>query len=168
MKEVVSVLNMSNSDKNTIATYNNSKDLMWNAAFGVYSSANWFGNIAIVCGTGNNAGDGYALSIILKENKINCTLLLIEERFSEDGKYYFDKAKQLGIKHYLINDNTSEPVALLLLNEPSLYSSSEDVLVSSSTASNKNELLNPSVPVIDNACFCAVVAASKIPSQDFT
>lgn len=107
MKEVVSVLNMSNSDKNTIATYNNSKDLMWNAAFGVYSSANWFGNIAIVCGTGNNAGDGYALSIILKEHKINCTLLLIEERFSEDGKYYFDKAKQLGIKHYLINDNTS-------------------------------------------------------------
>ena len=60
MKEVVSVLNMSNSDKNTIATYNNSKDLMWNAAFGVYSSTNWFGNIAIVCGTGNNAGDGYA------------------------------------------------------------------------------------------------------------
>jgi len=27
------------------------------------------GNIAIVCGSGNNAGDGYVLSLLLKEKE---------------------------------------------------------------------------------------------------
>lgn len=107
MVKVVSTENMRLSDANTIKTKISSLDLMWNAAYGVFKSVRWGGNIAIVCGTGNNAGDGYALAIILKEHKINSTLLLIEDKYSEDGKYYFDKAKTLGIKSYIINKETS-------------------------------------------------------------
>ena len=40
-------------------------ELMHRAALGVYNAMDWKGNIAIVCGGGNNGGDGYALAEIL-------------------------------------------------------------------------------------------------------
>ena len=52
--------------------------------------------VAVVCGSGNNAGDGYALSCILAEGGIKSTLIRVSEKFSDDGKYYYDMAMSKG------------------------------------------------------------------------
>ena len=92
MIEATSVYNMRISDKNTIETKTSSRELMYRAGKGIFESVNWYGKILIACGTGNNAGDGYVAAELLKEKGLSVELLLLEERFSEDGQYYFDKA----------------------------------------------------------------------------
>ncbi len=97
MIEVVSCDLMRKSDENTIKTKTPSTELMWRAGLGIYNSAKWQGKIGIVCGSGNNAGDGYALALILKENGIDCDLILLSERLSTDGEYYFKKCLDVSI-----------------------------------------------------------------------
>ncbi len=103
MKEVLSVENMRKSDEYTIKNCVSSKELMYRAALGIYNSIplDRFSSpeILIVCGTGNNAGDGYALASILAKNGHRVSLLLIENRFSADGEYYFEACKQECIEY---------------------------------------------------------------------
>ncbi|MBO5338406.1 MAG: NAD(P)H-hydrate dehydratase [Clostridia bacterium] len=103
MKEILSVDNMRKSDEHTIKTFVSSKELMYSAALGIYNSIPFDSfsspKALIVCGTGNNAGDGYALASIMAKNGHRVSLLLIEDRFSEDGKYYFDKCLEQGVKY---------------------------------------------------------------------
>ncbi len=110
MKEVLSVDNMRKSDEYTIKNSTPSRELMYRAAMGIYNSIPFdkfsSPNILVVCGTGNNAGDGYALALILKENGHRVRLLLIENRFSEDGKFYFDKCVENGIEYALYNKSS--------------------------------------------------------------
>ena len=105
MKEVVSQENMRKSDEYTIKNHISSKELMHRAAYGIYKNLPLekfdSPSVLVVTGTGNNAGDGYALALILKENKISPSLVLIEERFSADGAYYFEKCKEAGINYSL-------------------------------------------------------------------
>ena len=92
MKQIVSVDLMRKSDFATIEGGISGRELMSRAAMGVYKSVNWYGRIGIVCGCGNNAGDGYALALILKENGIECDIILVNEnKFSPDGKYYYER-----------------------------------------------------------------------------
>lgn len=63
--QVVSVENMRKSDARTIAEHTPSAELMYRAAQGIFNSAKFVGRVAIVCGKGNNGGDGYALACIL-------------------------------------------------------------------------------------------------------
>lgn len=81
MEKVITVETMRKSDAYTIANYIDSKKLMYKAGVGVFNSYDYKGNIAIVCGSGNNAGDGYVLSLLLKEKNISSTLFLIKEKF---------------------------------------------------------------------------------------
>ena len=71
MEKVITVETMRKSDAYTIANYIDSKKLMYKAGVGVFNSYDYKGNIAIVCGSGNNAGDGYVLSLLLKEKNIS-------------------------------------------------------------------------------------------------
>ena len=96
-KSAISVQKMRESDAYTIANFIPSKELMYRAAKGIFDSAKWSGNVAIVCGSGNNAGDGYALSAILADHGIKSTLVRVSEKFSDDGKYYYDMAKSKGV-----------------------------------------------------------------------
>ncbi len=96
-KNAISVQKMRDSDAYTIANLVPSKELMYRAAMGIYRCAKWHGKIAIVCGSGNNAGDGYALSCILADNGIKSTLVRVSEKFSEDGRYYYDMAISKGV-----------------------------------------------------------------------
>ena len=92
MKEIVSVELMRKSDFAAIEGGVSGVKLMHRAAMGVYESVNWCGRVGIVCGGGNNGGDGYALALILKEQGIECSLIQINEnKLSTDGKYYFDR-----------------------------------------------------------------------------
>lgn len=97
MIKVLSVDNMRKSDAFTIANYIPSKELMFRAGKGVFESVNWKAPVAIVCGSGNNAGDGYVIAKLLKDSDIDCEIILLSEKFSEDGLYYYSICKEEGI-----------------------------------------------------------------------
>ena len=96
----VSVDQMRRSDAYTIEHFVSSKELMRRAAYGVYLAFDgWKGKrIGILCGGGNNGGDGYALAGILKAEGIDSTVLKVSDKLSEDGRYYCEKAEELGVK----------------------------------------------------------------------
>ena len=89
MIKVLSVENMRKSDAYTIENYISSKELMYKAGVGVFKSVKWKGSVAVVCGSGNNAGDGYVIASLLHENNIPCTIFLIKEKFSEGSSNGF-------------------------------------------------------------------------------
>ncbi len=105
MQKVISVENMRLSDKYTIENIISSKELMLKAGKAVYKSVKWHGKTAIICGTGNNGGDGYVLALEMAENGLECELILAEEKFSSDGEYYFNKCKEQNIP-YKIYDSS--------------------------------------------------------------
>ena len=98
-ESAISVERMRESDRYTIENLTDSKTLMYRAAMGIFNSAKWSGKkIAIVTGAGNNGGDGYALACILRDNGYNASLFRASERFSDDGKYYYDLAISKGAR----------------------------------------------------------------------
>ena len=103
MIPIVDVKVMQQSDAATIASGTSGRELMLRAALGIFDSYAWCGKTLIICGTGNNAGDGYALAQLMQGENIACDLLLLRDRFSEDGKYYFDICKDNGISYTFWN-----------------------------------------------------------------
>jgi len=106
MKEILSVENMRQSDAHTIATEVPSLELMYRAGKAVADSVEWRAPVGIVCGVGNNAGDGYVIALELNKRGIECTILLLEERFSPDGRFYFDKCAEESIPYEICTDYT--------------------------------------------------------------
>ncbi|MBR5535948.1 MAG: NAD(P)H-hydrate dehydratase [Clostridia bacterium] len=104
MKEVVSVKVMRESDENTIKYKTSSLELMRRAGEAVYNAYNWQGKTAIICGSGNNAGDGYVLATFLRDK---CHLFLLCDKFSPDGKFCFDECVRLGVDYEFLNEDTS-------------------------------------------------------------
>ncbi|MBP5222881.1 MAG: NAD(P)H-hydrate epimerase, partial [Lachnospiraceae bacterium] len=98
MLDILSVENMRNSDSQTIAGGVSGRELMMRAGRAIFESVVWRPPVAIVCGSGNNAGDGYVLAKLLHYAGIDCTIMLLEERFSEDGKYYYEICRESGIR----------------------------------------------------------------------
>lgn len=89
---------MRNSDRWTIDNIVPSKALMERAGKAIFEQAEWKGPVGIICGKGNNAGDGFVVASLLKDNGIECEIVLLyEDSFSEDGKYFFDKCIEKGI-----------------------------------------------------------------------
>jgi len=107
MKPVVSVELMRRSDAYTIQNKISSKNLMYKAGTAVYNMSNLCGNTAIVCGSGNNAGDGYVIAKKMHEDNLKVTLFLLSEKFSEDGLFFFEKCKEAGIEYVHVDENTS-------------------------------------------------------------
>ena len=106
-KEAISVARMRESDKRTIENGVSGCELMKRAALGIYNSSDWDGKkVAIVCGSGNNGGDGYALAGILKENCTDVKIFRVSERFSDDGRYYYEQAKAQGVPEFVFDENT--------------------------------------------------------------
>ncbi len=107
-KEAISVDKMRLSDKYTIENLISSKELMYRAAKGIYDNIKPQGKkIAVVCGSGNNGGDGYALCVILAKSDISADIFRISDRFSTDGKYYYNMAKNLGVKEKVFSADTT-------------------------------------------------------------
>ena len=75
MKEILSVENMRQSDAHTIATEVPSLELMYRAGKAVADSVEWRAPVGIVCGVGNNAGDGYVIALELKKRGIRLAVL---------------------------------------------------------------------------------------------
>ena len=104
MIKCISVTNMRDSDAHTIKNFVPSLVLMHRAAFGVFKSFDWKGPVAVVVGSGNNGGDGFALACILQEQGITCTVFTVSSRFSEDSTYYAEKAKLAGVPVFSFDD----------------------------------------------------------------
>ena len=105
MQKVISKENMKKSDKYTIQNKISSLNLMDKAAIAVMQSYNFEGKILIVAGTGNNAGDGYALANHLYKNGHQVEILLTENKFSKDGKHYFNLCLENKIPIYIHESN---------------------------------------------------------------
>ena len=90
----VSVENLRLSDAYTIANFVPGLELMYRAAMGVFMAHHWQGSTAIVVGSGNNGGDGFALAWILKEKGFDCTVFTVSQKMSPDSAYYAAKAKE--------------------------------------------------------------------------
>lgn len=105
--DVITVENMRQSDAYTIKNFTESKALMYKAAMGVYKSVEWKGKIAIVSGSGNNGGDGYALACILADNNINSTIITVSDKLSPDGEYYLNIAKEKQVDVISVKDISS-------------------------------------------------------------
>lgn len=106
MENVITVKNMRESDAFTINTSVSGKELMRRAAQGVFDSARWSGAIAVICGGGNNGGDGYALSEILFDNGYSLVILKLSDKLSEDGAYYYNRCKNKGISESFCDEYT--------------------------------------------------------------
>jgi NAD(P)H-hydrate epimerase len=97
MMDCISVENMRLSDAYTIANLVPSLELMHRAAYGVFLAHDWTGPVAIVAGSGNNGGDGFALACILKEKGIRCHVYTLGSKLSADSAFYAEKAAKLAI-----------------------------------------------------------------------
>ena len=106
MKIAVSNDLMRRSDGAEIASGTSSKELMRRAGVAVSENYPWTSGTVIVCGVGNNGGDGYVLALELFRKGIACRLVLLEERFSEDGRYYFEQCVELGIPWEIFSAKT--------------------------------------------------------------
>lgn len=86
------------SDRWTIENICPSKELMARAGKAIFDQVDWNGPVGIICGKGNNAGDGFVVASLLKDHGIDCEIvLLFEDAFSEDGRYFYDKCVEKGI-----------------------------------------------------------------------
>ena len=98
MAVCVSTEVMRNSDRWTIEHLVPSKELMERAGKAIFEQVNWKGSAGIICGKGNNAGDGFVVASLLHDHGIECEIVLLyEDSFSEDGRYFFDKCVEKGI-----------------------------------------------------------------------
>ena len=97
MLDCISVENMRSSDAYTIANLVPGPELMGRAAYGVFLAKQWHGRTAIVAGSGNNGGDGFALAWILKERGFECVVFTVSNRLSADSSHYAEKAKAAGV-----------------------------------------------------------------------
>lgn len=107
MIQVVSTQTMRESDRWTIENLTSSKTLMYRAGEGIFNNVKWHNPIAIVCGKGNNAGDGFVLANLLKTNGYHVDIFLCADEFSEDGKYYYDIATNNNVVVYRFEENSS-------------------------------------------------------------
>ncbi|MGM9636859.1 MAG: NAD(P)H-hydrate dehydratase [Eubacteriales bacterium] len=99
---MISNKTMRRSDAAMIASGVHGKELMLRAGSAIFSHCQDMAHpVAILCGKGNNAGDGYVLAMLMKQAGENPTLILAEDAFSDDGRYYFDLAKEVGVSHLI-------------------------------------------------------------------
>lgn len=107
MIKVVSVDNIKKSDKLTIESGVSGIELMSRAAKGICEAVKWRGKIAIVCGGGNNGGDGYALALILKNNGHDCEVFQVSTKLTPDSQYYYNQCLLNSIKVHPFTEDLS-------------------------------------------------------------
>ncbi len=97
MIPILSVEAMRKSDARTIAGGVPGRELMFRAGKAIFEQAEWKPPVAVVCGSGNNAGDGYVIAGFLQAAGIPCEVILLFDRYSEDGAYYLTICREAGV-----------------------------------------------------------------------
>ncbi len=97
MKNALTTKQMAYCDGKTIDGGISSRELMRRVADAIYGGRQWSGTIYIVCGKGNNGGDGLALACVMIDNGIFPKVFLCSQA-SQDGRYYQDILMSKGFK----------------------------------------------------------------------
>ena len=97
MIPILSVEAMRESDARTIADGTPGRELMLRAGTAVFERVDWKPPVAVLCGSGNNAGDGYVIAGLLHEAGIPCEVILVSDRYSGDGAYYLTECREAGV-----------------------------------------------------------------------
>ena len=97
MQEILTVAEMRQSDAAAISAGTPGQELMRRVGEGILRAGTWKAPVAVVCGTGNNAGDGFVLAGLLADAGTACEILLQEERFTPDGRYWFDRCLEKNV-----------------------------------------------------------------------
>ena len=97
MNTILSVKAMRESDAKTIADGIPGRELMFRAGKAIFALVQWKPPVAVLCGSGNNAGDGYVIALLLREAGIPCEIIRLGDRCSEDGGYYLSRCREAGI-----------------------------------------------------------------------
>lgn len=96
MKIALTPAEMAYCDRTTIDGGVPSVELMCRVARAVYDSREWRGSVYIICGKGNNGGDGLALADIMEADGIHPKVFLVESPTSTDALYYLNKLREGG------------------------------------------------------------------------
>ena len=107
MIRVLSVENMRRSDAQTIAGGIPGRELMFRAGKGIFDRVSWTAPVAVVCGSGNNAGEGYVIARLLHDAGIACDIIRLSEKLSADGEYYLGLCRDSGIPEKLWDSSLS-------------------------------------------------------------
>lgn len=92
-------------DKKAVEYYGiSSIVLMENAAMAIFNEIKNYNSFTIVCGTGNNGGDGVALARHLLLNKKDVDLFVVKGRESKDFKENLEILKKLKSNIFYISD----------------------------------------------------------------
>ncbi|MEG1536037.1 MAG: NAD(P)H-hydrate dehydratase [Clostridia bacterium] len=86
---------MRESDRATIQNGVSSVELVSRAARAVWGAVQeWKGKIYIICGKGNNGGDGICLTNVLLENGCEPYVFLTEKEMSDEAKYFVSELEK--------------------------------------------------------------------------
>ena len=97
MKEILSVKTMRESDAAAIRAGTPGRELMLRAARGVLEQAPVRPPAGILCGSGNNGGDGFAIAMLLAQKGLPAEVFTLSESVSEDAAYYREQCLALGV-----------------------------------------------------------------------
>ena len=143
---------MRRADADTIAAGTPGRELMARAARGIYAAWPWQGKTAILCGSGNNAGDGYALALLLREAGKECCLIRLGDRFSADGRHYYDRCLTAGVPDSLFSKDM----------DLSGYTQIVDCIFGTGFRGEAQGLAAAAIKAMNRSC--AKVIAADIPS----
>ena len=97
MQQILTVRTMRESDAAAIAGGVPGRELMARAARAIFEAVSWEAPVAVVCGKGNNGGDGYALACLLREAAVPCTLFFQAPPATEDAAFYARECAARGV-----------------------------------------------------------------------
>ena len=98
MKSIVSCELMRKREAEYFACGVPSREVMYRAGRKMAEyimSLNKSGNILVVCGSGNNGGDGFVAASVLDSHGYNVTVCYVGDGFTADSAYFYDKCTHL-------------------------------------------------------------------------
>ena len=98
MRYVVSNKVMAESDKACITGGVPSGELMARAAKGIFDNIDKSGKTYIICGKGNNGGDGFALACLMAEGGFDASVFYVSDNISADAAFYRQRLTESGFK----------------------------------------------------------------------
>lgn len=105
MKMILTPSEMRAAERTLINAGTDEIELMNRAARGIFTAAApWKGKIGILCGGGNNAGDGYALALLLRDTDAEPVLLRASDHLTDASAYYYERCKAKGIKEISVRE----------------------------------------------------------------
>jgi NAD(P)H-hydrate epimerase len=107
MINVVTVDVMRRADRAAIEGGISSLELMRRAAKSIFEASKKRGKTAIVCGPGNNGGDGYALACIMRDKGFDVDVFSLSDKLSEDAYYYKETYIKKGGKPIPFTEETA-------------------------------------------------------------